>query len=367
MNQELPGRTPVVDHSMEGRPADDHSQVFDPPSNGAGAGRRVMAALNRLLNVPESAPLAALVTLVLVIGLTHSRFFSGPVLVANFRSASLVAIIAYGMVFLLAMGEIDLSVGGTYGIAFWVAAKLANFGHVNPYLAAAIAIGVGVGLGAVNGVLANVVKAPVIIITLGTYSLYAGVVAVISGGSTIGQNLPLQSSFFTKVGGTWLGLPVAGWVALALMILLTVVLTRSRLGTMIRSAGSNRNAAAFSGVPIDRLRLYSLMLTGGLAALSGVLSLAYLQGADSSIGTGFELQVIAAAIIGGTAVTGGTGSVPGGLIGALIVAAINSGLVFFNVNPLWSNVVTGTVILIAVGSAAILTRHRVAKLDNAPL
>jgi ribose transport system permease protein len=320
-----------------------------------------------LFDMPEAAPLAALVVLVLIIGLTHSRFFSSEVLVANVRSASFVAIIAYGLVFLLAMGEIDLSVGGTYGIAFWVTAKLANFGHVNPYLAGLVAVFVGVGLGAVNGVLANSLRAPVIIVTLGTYSLYAGIVAVLSGGTTIGQNLPLGSSFFTRVGGTWLGLPVAGWVALVLMVVLTVVLTRSRFGTMVRAAGSNRNAAAFSGVPITRLRLLSLMLTGGLAALSGVLTLAYLQGGDSSIGTDFELQVIAAAIIGGTAVTGGTGSVPGGLIGALIVAAISSGLVFFDVNPLWTNVVTGAVILVAVGSAAVLARRRAAKLDNAIL
>ena len=365
MVHKLTNEPPLEAEPGDRGPGDDQSSATGARAERLRGAQRVRAGLDRVLDVPESAPLLALVALVLVIGLTHSRFFSSQVLVANVRSASFVAIIAYGLVFLLAMGEIDLSVGGTYGIAFWVAAKLANFGHVNPYLAALIAVCVGVGLGAVNGVVANTLRAPVIIITLGTYSLYGGIVAVLSGGSTIGQNLPLASSFFTKVGGTWLGLPVAGWVALGLMVLLTVVLTRSRLGIMIRSAGSNRSAAAFSGVPIARLRLYSLMLTGGLAALSGVLTLAYLQGGDSSIGTGFELQVIAAAIIGGTAVTGGTGSVPGGLIGALIVAAINSGLVFFSVNPLWTNVVTGAVILVAVGSAALLSRRRASKLDNA--
>lgn len=323
--------------------------------------------LKGVLNVPEAAPLAALMAIVLGIGLTHGRFFSEQVLVANFRSAAFVAIIAYGLVFLLAMGEIDLSVGGTYGIAFWIAAKLANAGHVDPYLAALIAIGAGVALGAVNGLLANGLGAPVIIVTLGTFSLYTGIVAVLSEGTSIGQDLPLSSSFFTRLGDTWLGLPVPGWVALVLMVVLTVTLGRSRFGTMVRAVGSNRNAAAFSGVPIARLRLYSLMLTGGLAALSGVLTLAYQQGGDSSVGNGFELQVIAAAIIGGTAVTGGTGSVPGGLIGALIVAAINSGLVFFHVNPLWSDVVTGAVILVAVGSAAVLGRRRAGMLERASL
>jgi ribose transport system permease protein len=172
----------------------------------------------------------------------------------------------------------------------------------------------------------------------------------------------LTSSFFTKVGGNWAGLPVAGWVAIVLAVVLTIVLMRSRLGGMIRAIGSNRSAATFSGIPAGRLRVYALMLTGGLAGLSGVLTLAYAEGGDSSIGTDFELQVIAAAIIGGTAVTGGSGSVPGGLIGALIVATINSGLVFFNVNPLWSDVVTGVVILIAVGTAALLAHRRAERL-----
>lgn len=331
---------------------------------GARSNRR-LPVVSRVLDIPEAAPLGALIAIVLVIGLSHSRFFSDEVLTTNFRSAAFVAIIAYGLVFLLAMGEIDLSVGGIYGIAFWVAAKLMNLGHVDPYLAALIAIGVGCGLGAVNGVLANVLRAPVIIVTLGTLSLYGGVVAVLSEGSSIGADLPLDSSFFTKLGGTWLGLPAAGWVALLLMVVLTVVLMRSRFGIMIRASGSNTGAAAFSGVPIGRLRLYSLILAGGLAGLAGVLSLAYLQGGDSSVGTGFELQVIAAAIIGGTAVTGGSGSVPGALIGALIVAAINSGLVFFDVDPLWSKVVIGAVILVAVGSAAVLARRRAANLHRA--
>jgi ribose transport system permease protein len=329
-----------------------------PPSAPGGA-RRVVT---RLLTLHETVPGLALIVLVLVIGLSHSRFFSSASIDSTLRSASFVAIIAYGMVFLLAMGEIDLSVGGTYGVAFFVCARLGANGELNIYLAALIAIAAGVALGLVNGLLVKLFRAPVIIVTLGTYSLYAGLVFVISQGQTVGQNLPLESSFFTKFGGNFLGLPVAGWFAIVLMVILTVVLMRSRIGGMVRAVGSNRSAASFSGIPDTRLRIYALMLTGGLAGLSGVLTLAYAEGGDSSIGTGFELQVIAAAIIGGTAVTGGSGSVPGGLIGALIVATINSGLVFFNVNPLWSDVVTGVVILVAVGSAALLAQRRAERL-----
>ena len=316
----------------------------------------------RLLTLQETVPAIALVALVLFVGLTHARFFSGQAIQANITVAALTAVGAFGMVFLLAMGEIDISVGGTYGICFFICAKLGNHGHVNMYVAALIAIAAGAGLGLANGILVQLFRAPVIIVTLGTFSLYAGLVQVISGGFQTGNSLPVGSSFFTFLGGNLLGVPVIGWIALVLGIVLAIVLTKSRPGAMIRAAGSNRAAAAFSGIPVARLRISSLMLTGALAGLAGVLNLAYAQGGDSSAGTGYELQVIAAAIIGGTAITGGTGSVPGGLIGALLVATINSGLVFFNVNPLWDNVVTGVVILVAVGTGTLLVHRRAERL-----
>ena len=328
------------------------------PASGMSRARR---AFLRVLTLQEIAPAAALVVLVLVVGLSHPQFFSSLSIQASIEVAALTAITAVGAVFLLAMGEIDISVGGTYGICFLVCAKLGIHG-MNMYLAALVAIALGAALGLANGVLVWLVKAPTIIITLGTYSLYAGLVQVISGGNQIGQGLPTGGSFFTALGGNLLGIPVVGWVAVALCVVLTVVLNKSRPGAMIRAAGSNRSAAEFSGIPVNRLRIYCLMLTGALAGLAGVLNLTYAQGGDSSVGTGYELQVVAAAIIGGTAITGGTGSVPGGLIGALLVATINSGLVFFNVNPLWHNVVTGAVILMAVGSTALLAHRRAEQL-----
>jgi len=315
--------------------------------------------LNRTLRMTELGPLLGLIAIALIIGLTHSRFFSHAVILSNVRAASVVAIVAFGIVFLLAMTEIDLSVGGIYGVCFYVAAKFMEDGAMNPYVAALLAICVGVAMGTFNGVAANLFSVPVIIVTLGTFSLYRGLVSVISGGETT-PALPVESSFFTTFGGDWLGLPVIGWFALALAIVLTFVLLKTRFGVMVRAIGANRDAARFAGIPSGRVRLYALMLTGLLAGLSGVLSLAYFEGADPSIGRGLELNAIAAAIIGGTSLSGGTGSVPGALIGALIVASITSGLVFFKVDPLWGDVVTGVVILAAVGMAA-LVRGRAAR------
>jgi ribose transport system permease protein len=322
--------------------------------------RDLRAGLKRVLSFEELGVATALVVMVLVIGAFHSNFLQKNVLLDTLQTASFVAIIAYGMVFLLTMSEIDLSVGGTYALSIITTAKLMSGHGMNPWVAILPGIGIAAFLGAVNGVLASLLRLPLIIITLGTLSAYGGLATVVSNGQPV-QNLPINSSFFTELGGNWLGFPAAAWVALVLLVSLTVVFTKTRFGTMVRAIGSNHQAATFSGIPAGRIRFYAITMTGALAGVSGVLSLAYFQGADPTLGTGLELQVIAAAIIGGTAVSGGTGTVPGALLGALIVAVINSALVFFAIPTNWSDVVTGAVILLAVGTDSFLRRRRAAR------
>jgi len=313
--------------------------------------------VSRIRGVDEIGVAVALGALVLIIGTAHPEFLASDVLLGTLRQAAFVAIVAYGLVFLLAMTEIDLSVGGIYAVTIIVAAKLMTGSGLNPWLAALAAIVRGAALGGLNGLLATAFRIPVIIVTLGTLSMYRGLVTVISNSQPVG-GLPVTTSFFTTAGEDLLGVPAAGWVVIVLGIVLTVVFTRTRFGAMVRAVGSNVQAARYMGIPAQRIRLYALIMVGALCGLSGVLSLAFFQGADPTIGIGFELQAIAAAIIGGTAVSGGTGTVPGALLGALIVAVINSGLVFFSVPANWSDFITGGVILVAVGSDALLRRRR---------
>jgi len=328
------------------------------PAGSASVADRAREIVRRTFAIDEIGPLLALVALVALIGSFHSEFLEKDVLLNTVRSAAFVAIAAYGMVYLLAMTEIDLSVGGIYALSIMLAAKWMS--SINPWLAALLAIVVAVGLGAFNGLLSNIFRIPVIIITLGTLSMFRGLVQVVSDGKPA-TGIPLDSSFFTKLGENILGIPTSAWIVVILGIVLTFVFKKTRFGAMVRATGSNHQAAEFSGIPTRRIRLYALMLTGGLAGLAGVLSLAYFQGADPTVGAGYELQVIAAAIIGGTAVSGGTGTVPGALIGALIVAVINSGLIFFSIDSNWTNFVTGAVIVIAVGSDALVRRRRASR------
>jgi ribose transport system permease protein len=339
-------------------PALEASGPAPAPRQPASTPSRGQEVLRRIFGIDELGPLLALIGLVALIGIFHSNFLEKDVLLNTVRSASFVAIAAYGMVYLLAMTEIDLSVGGIYALSLMLAAQWMS--DINPWVAALLAIGVAVLLGAVNGVLANVFRIPVIIITLGTLSMFRGLVQIVSDGKPA-TGIPIDSSFFTKLGENTLGVPTPVWIVLILGVILTFVFKKTRFGAMVRATGSNHQAAAFSGIPTGRIRLYALMLTGGLAGLAGVLSLAYFQGADPTVGAGYELQVIAAAIIGGTAISGGTGTVPGALIGALIVAVINSGLIFFSIDSNWTNFVTGAVIVIAVGSDALIRRRRAAR------
>lgn len=343
------------------RSVSDETRAVEPDAWAAGSAaggpyRGRWASPRRLLAFEELGVAVALAALVLVIGAFHPDFLEQDVLLGTLRQAAFVAIVAYGMVFLLAMTEFDLSVGGIYALCVILCGTLMADGAMSPWLAALVAIAAGVGLGAFNGLTASLFGIPVFIVTLGTLSGYRGLVDVISDGQPV-EGLPVDTSFY-RLGDDALGVPVAGWVVLALGAILTVVFKKTRFGAMVRAIGSNREAAAFSGIPVGRIRLYALMLIGALAGLAGVLSLAYFQGAPQTIGTGFELQVIAAAIIGGTRVSGGSGTVPGALLGALIVAVINSGLVFFSVDSLWQNVVTGAVILIAVGLDSLIRRRQ---------
>lgn len=309
-----------------------------------------------LLQSSEIGILLVLVILIALVSTVQPNFASVDSL-ANFGArASYFGIIALGVVFQLSMGEIDLSTASIYGLTINLAAILmVNFG-INPWLAAMAGLVTGVALGAFNGVLATVLKVPAIIVTLGTLSVFKGITLVMAGGGFI-YGLPREHPFFTIFGAAPLGIPMVMWAFGLLTVFLTVVYTRTRFGFMVRSIGSNPRAAELSGIPIARVRIMTLALTGGLCAISGMLTLAFFSTADPNLGTGYELLAITAAIIGGTALTGGRGTVVGAALGALLIAVISSGIVQFGITANWSVFVTGVMIIAAVALDAAIRRR----------
>lgn len=309
-----------------------------------------------MFRVDEFGVIAALIALVLVIGAFHPTFLEAAQLVDVVEQAAFVGILACGMTYLLAMRELDLSVGSNYALSIIGAATLMQHG-VDPWLGAVAGVALGGFLGMVNGLIGEAVKIPSIITTLGTLSLYRGLALAISDGKNV-ADLPRTHDFFMFVGGDLLGVPVPVWVLLIVALGLTIVLRSTRFGATVRAIGSNPDAARFSGISLPRTRVQVLVLSGALAGLSGMLTLAFFASGDPTIGNGYELQAIAAAIIGGTPLRGGSGTVWGSVLGAVILGTVASGLVYFGVPINWNLFATGVVILLAVAMDSLLRRRR---------
>jgi ribose transport system permease protein len=193
--------------------------------------------------------------------------------------------------------------------------------------------------------------------TLATLSIYRGLSQALSKGEQV-TGLPADNSFFTFLGGDALGLPVSVWILILVTIVLTLVLRFTPYGYRVRAIGSNPEAATFSGISIPRVRVQTLVLIGALCGLSGMLGLAFFISGDPNIGTGFELQAIAAAVIGGTPLRGGSATVVGAVLGAILLSAVNSGLAYFDVPVNWSSFATGAVILTAVALDSLIRGRR---------
>ncbi|HEY7196978.1 MAG TPA: ABC transporter permease [Gaiellaceae bacterium] len=310
----------------------------------------------RVVSAESASVLLATIVLVVVIGLFHPGFFDRDNLLSILQQSVYVGILAAGMSFLLAMREIDLSVGSNFGVSLIIAALLMKHGWT-PWLAGGMAVVVGGTFGFLNAVAVQLFRIPTIVATLATLSMGRGLALALTSGQQV-TGLPAESSFFDVLGGKKLGIATSVWVFLAVIVVLTVLLRMTRFGYRVRSIGSNPEAAAFTGISIARVRVQALVLMGVLAGLAGALGLAFFISGDPNIGSGFELQAIAAAVIGGTPLRGGSGTAFGAAFGAILLTVVQNGLVFFDVPLNWTAFATGAVILLAVSLDSLLRRRR---------
>lgn len=312
--------------------------------------------VSRFLRANEASVTLATVGLILFIGVLNPSFFQVGQLVNIVQQAVFIAILAAGLTFLMSMRELDLSVESTFALTLVSAALLMKAG-LNPWLSALLALGLGLGLGGVNAVVVQYFKIPSLIATLATLSMFRGLVFALSNGQQV-TGLPLDHPFFSVLSGNFLGLPLPIWFLLALIAVLSIVMGKTPYGYRVRQIGSNPAAASFSGIPVARVRVQSFMLAGLLAAVAGLLGLSYFTSADPNIGGGFSLSAVAAVVIGGTPLRGGVGTVPGAVLGAILLTVVTSGLVYFNVPANWSQFATGLVILVAVSLDSLVRNRR---------
>ncbi|RLV47696.1 ABC transporter permease [Nocardioides mangrovicus] len=304
----------------------------------------------------ELGVVVVLALLVVAVGIVRPAFLGTGNLLSTAQSSSYVGLMACGMVFPLAMREVDLSVGGNYAFGVVLGAVLMQHGWT-PWLAAVALVVACALLGALNGIVTTLIGAPSFIVTLASSLLFRGGALALANGKQI-ADLPAGSSFFDVVGGDVAGVPTSVWVLVVFAVVLSVVFTMTRFGAQVRAVGSNPAAAVYTGLPIARVRVLALTVSGLAAGVAAALGLAFFIAGDPTIGQGYELSAIAACIIGGTPLMGGKGSVPGALMGSLILSVVATGLVFFHVPINFTTFATGAVILLAVALDAGLRRSR---------
>lgn len=314
--------------------------------------RRSAPDFRKLLHAREAGVFAALVLLVVLGTVLSPSFLQAGNLLSVGQQVSQIGIMAIGATFVIINGEIDLSVGSIYALSA-IATGMAIAGGVAWPLAILIGLAVGVVAGLVNGLAVVLLGVPSFIVTLGSLSVFRGIALLISDGKPISLSTsqPGVADFNLLGQGRLFGVVPMQLIVFAVIIVLGVVLlSRSRLGFNTYAVGGNKEAARLVGINVGAVKLTAFVLSGFTAALAGVLGLSFLSYVQGVTGTGLELTVISAVIIGGAALFGGSGTMWGTVIGVLFIGILQNILNINGISSFWQTVVTGLVIVAAVAA-----------------
>lgn len=286
----------------------------------------------------------SLVALCVIFSLTNGRFMS----VANFlnilQQVAVIAIAAFGMTWVILLGEIDLSIGSIIAVAGMVGAQCILFG-LGFVPAIVITVLAGAALGLVNGALTAKLMLPSFIVTVATMGIYRGLVSL----PTNGAPAMIMDPSWTAIGTqSFIGIPIVIWFVAVLFVFNHILLSKTTFGRRAYLTGGNKEAALYSGIKVDRLKITIFMISGIMSAISGILLSSRLFSAQTNAGMSYELDAIAAAVLGGTSLSGGVGTMVGTLIGALIIGVLNNGMNMLSVPYFYQLIVKGVVILVAV-------------------
>jgi ribose transport system permease protein len=301
----------------------------------------------------EATVAVIVVVLAVILGLTTSgTFFSGRNLQATFMSLSGEGIMAIAMTFIMITGGIDLSVGAVYGLAAITTCALTNFAGMNVWPACLIAIALGTGVGAMNGFFVAKIKLAPMIATIGTMNFARGLALVISKGSTLTPSN--TDEVFRFLGSGVIGFIPMFFIIFIIMVVIAEVLLRKSSGIRkVFYTGSNETAALLSGINTVMVKFKTYTMGALLCAVSGVLYLSRFNTAASNAGSGSEMNIIAACVIGGVSMTGGEGTVTGAALGTLLMSFLSNGLVLWKVSVYYQSLISGLILLLAVSIDAI--------------
>ena len=290
------------------------------------------------------APLGALLLLFVVMAALVPGFFTIPNLTNVARQVSINAIIASGMTLIIITAGIDLSVGSLVALTGCVAMIALN-GTDSDMLGVLAGIVVGGVAGAMNGSLVAFARLPAFVVTLGGLTIFRGIALTITQGQPI---IRFDGSYKWLGQGILLGVPVPVWIMIGVVLAIHFLLTRTTFGAHVYAVGGNETAARLSGVRVERVKFMTYVIGGLLTGFAGMILMARLSSAQPASGEMFELDAIAAVVLGGTSLSGGRGTVWGTLVGALIIGILNNSLNLLGVSSFYQLVAKGVIILLAV-------------------
>jgi rhamnose transport system permease protein len=319
-----------------------------PPAAPARSGERARRLTEIVFRVRELGIVIAFILLVVVTGILEPRFLETASLRNLALNAAIFAILAVGQTLVIVTRNIDISVGSILGLtAFMTGTLLSNTPGVPIPVVILLAMGMGAGCGVLNGVLVTFGRVPALVVTLGTLYIFRGLAFLWTEGRQVNAET-LPDAFLNLGTDSILGVPIPVIIAVFVMLVVGQCLRDFRAGREFYAIGSNPEAARLAGVHTDRRVLSAFVINGALAGLAGALFTARFGTVDATAGSGYELTVVAAAVIGGVAIFGGSGTVYGAALGALLLGSITSSLIILQVDAFWQLAAVGALMLIAI-------------------
>jgi rhamnose transport system permease protein len=315
-----------------------------------GSSMSTPSRLASVLRARELGIVLALAALVAYTTASNSRFLSSQSIRDILLGTAIMAVMAVGQAIVVITRNIDLSVGSVLGLSAFVVATVAS-DHPGTPIVLLLLLGLAIGgvAGVVNGVLVRFGKVPALVVTLGTLYIYRGITYSWAGGQQINAD-ELPRHFLRFANDSILGVPWLVLIALVVIAAASAVMRSYRVGRELYAMGSSPEAAELVGIKVARNMIGAFIVSGALAGLAGVLFAARFGTVDAAAGTGYELNVVAAVVVGGVAVFGGSGTVWGASLGALLLTVIGSSLAVLDINQFWQQAIVGSLILMAIGA-----------------
>ncbi|EJS69785.1 MULTISPECIES: ABC transporter permease subunit [Bacillus] len=316
--------------------------------------------MKRMYKMHETSIILLLLIYIAIVGMINPSFVQLNSLSLMMKSSVILVVLAIGQSFVLFTKNIDVSVGSIMGLSAAVCGMLLSDGY-NAFLSITAAILLGAIIGFANGIGVAKFRVPAIIMTLGMLGVIRGAMLIFTGGKWI-EDIPNDFKQLSSI--VILGLPIIVWLVLIILLLLYFFLRKVPFGRYFYAVGDNEDGARLIGIPVNKVKIYAFIISGISAALAGCIFVLNIGFVPNQTGTGIELQVIAAAVLGGIHLKGGTGSIVGAALGAVFLEAISSSLVFLKIPAFWNNAISGFLLLVIVMLDSVMKKWKAERRMN---